>query len=227
MEIVINDTKFKVNKPLIIGVVGNYLSFLNDLSEYKNVGYIKKNEYYFTNYVYDELLLSLNKYEKDLNDADKRIKKVLKVFDLDEDFLDKEISSLSKGEKRILSYLRVFIYNPKIILIDEPIKNLDYKYEKMVLNYLRELKNKYNKTIIIASNNVNVIYENTDKTLIVSDEPVFKSTKDIFTDDDILKKYKLYVPNLVMFVKKAKKKDKSINYYTDIRDLMKDVYRNV
>ena len=115
MEIVINDTKFKVNKPLIIGVVGNYLSFLSDLSEYKNVGYIKKNEYYFTNYVYDELLLSLNKYEKDLNDADKRIKKVLKVFDLDEDFLDREISSLSKGEKRILSYLRVFIYNPKII----------------------------------------------------------------------------------------------------------------
>lgn len=227
MEIVINDTKFKVNKPLIIGVVGNYLSFLSDLSEYKNVGYIKKNEYYFTNYVYDELLLSLNKYEKDLNDADKRIKKVLKVFDLDEDFLDKEISSLSKGEKRLLSYLRVFIYNPKIILIDEPLKNLDYKYEKMVLNYLRELKNKYNKTIIIASNNVNVIYENTDKTLIISDEPIFKSTKDIFTDDDILKKYKLYVPNLVMFVKKAKKKDKSINYYTDIRDLMKDVYRNV
>ena len=227
MEIVINDTKFKVNKPLIIGVVGNYLSFLSDLSEYKNVGYIKKNEYYFTNYVYDELLLSLNKYEKDLNDADKRIKKVLKVFDLDEDFLDREISSLSKGEKRLLSYLRVFIYNPKIILIDEPLKNLDYKYEKMVLNYLRELKNKYNKTIIIASNNVNVIYENTDKTLIISDEPIFKSTKDIFTDDDILKKYKLYVPNLVMFVKKAKKKDKSINYYTDIRDLMKDVYRNV
>ena len=227
MELIIGDTKFKVNKPIIIGVVGNYLSFLSDLSENKNVGYIKKNEYYFTNYVYDELLLSLNKYEKELTDADKRIKKVIKVFDLSEDFLDREISSLSKGEKRLLSYLRVFIYNPKIILIDEPLKNLDYKYEKMVLNYLRELKNKYNKTIIIASNNVNVIYENTDKTLIISDEPLFKSTKDIFTDDDILKKYKLYVPNLVMFVKKAKKKDKSINYYTDIRDLMKDVYRNV
>ena len=227
MELIIGNTKFKTNKPLIIGVVGNYLSFLSDLSNNKNVGYIKKNEYYFTNYVYDELLLSLNKYEKELKDADKRIKKVIKVFDLSEDFLDKEISILSKGEKRLLSYLRVFIYNPKIILIDEPLKNLDYKYEKMVLNYLRELKNKYNKTIIIASNNVNVIYENTDKTLIISDEPLFDDTKDIFTDDDILKKYKLYVPNLVMFVKKAKKKDKSINYYTDIRDLMKDVYRNV
>ena len=227
MELIIGDTKFKTNKSLIIGVVGNYLSFLSDLSDNKNVGYIKKNEYYFTNYVYDELLLSLNKYNRELKDADKRIKKVIKVFDLSEDFLDKEISILSKGEKRLLSYLRVFIYNPKIILIDEPLKNLDYKYEKMVLNYLRELKNKYNKTIIIASNNVNVIYENTDKTLIVSDEPLFDNTKNIFTDDDILKKYKLYVPNLVMFVKKAKKKDKKINYYTDIRELMKDVYRNV
>jgi energy-coupling factor transporter ATP-binding protein EcfA2 len=227
MELIIGDTKFKTNKPLIIGVVGNYLSFLSDLSEYKNVGYIKKNEYYFTNYVYDELLLSLNKYEKELKDADKRIKKALKIFDLDDNFLNKEISNLSKGEKRLLSYLRVFIYNPKIIIIDEPLKNLDYKYEKMVLNYLRELKNKYNKTIIIASNNVNIIYENTDKTLIISDEVIYKNTKDVFTDDDILKKYKLYVPNLVMFVKKAKKKDKNINYYTDIRELMKDVYRNV
>ena len=227
MEIVIGETKFKIKKPQVIGVVGNYLSFLSDLSDYKKVGYIKKNEYYFTNYVYDELLLSLNKYEKELKDADKRIKKALKIFDLDDNFLNKEISNLSKGEKRLLSYLRVFIYNPKIIIVDEPLKNLDYKYEKMVLNYLRELKNKYNKTIIIASNNVNVIYENTDKTLIVSDLPVLKNTKDIFTDDDILKKYKLYVPNLVMFVKKAKSKDSKINYHTDIRELMKDVYRNV
>ena len=227
MEIIIGDTKFKLNKPQVLGVVGNYLSFLSDLSTNKNVGYIKKNEYYFTNYVYDELLLSLNKYDRKLNDYDKRIKKVLEVFHLEDEFLDKEISNLSKGEKRLLSYLRVFIYNPKIILVDEPFKNLDYKYEKLVINYLRELKNKYNKTIIIASNNVNVIYENTDKTLIIGDEVVFDDTKDIFTNDDILKKYNLYVPNLVMFVKLAAKKDKKIEYHNDIRDLMKDVYRNV
>ena len=227
MEIVIGETKFKINKPQVIGVVGNYLSFLSDLSNNKNVGYIRKNEYYFTNYVYDELLLSLNKYDKDIKDVDKRIKKVLEVFDLDNSFLDKEISKLSKGEKRLLSYLRVFIYNPKIILIDEPFKNLDYKYEKILIYYLRELKNKYNKTIVIASNNVNVIYENTDKTLIIGDEVVFDDTKDIFTNDDILKKYNLYVPNLVMFVKLAAKKDKKIEYHNDIRDLMKDVYRNV
>jgi energy-coupling factor transporter ATP-binding protein EcfA2 len=227
MEIIIGDSKFITKKPLLIGVVGNYLSFLSDLSNNKNVGYIRKNEYYFTNYVYDELLLSLNKYDKDIKDVDKRIKKVLEVFDLDNSFLDKEISKLSKGEKRLLSYLRVFIYNPKIILIDEPFKNLDYKYEKILIYYLRELKNKYNKTIVIASNNVNVIYENTDKTLIISDEVVFDDTKDIFTNDDILKKYNLYVPNLVMFVKLAAKKDKKIEYHNDIRDLMKDVYRNV
>ena len=173
MEIIIGDSKFITKKPLLIGVVGNYLSFLSDLSNNKNVGYIRKNEYYFTNYVYDELLLSLNKYDKDIKDVDKRIKKVLEVFDLDNSFLDKEISKLSKGEKRLLSYLRVFIYNPKIILIDEPFKNLDYKYEKILIYYLRELKNKYNKTIVIASNNVNVIYENTDKTLIIGDEVVF------------------------------------------------------
>ena len=155
------------------------------------------------------------------------MEKVLDAFSLPYSFLDKDISELTKGEKRLLSYLRVLIYNPKVLIIDEPFKNLDYKFEKIVINYLRELKNKYNKTIIIASNNSNIIYENTNKTIIVGDEVVHNDTIKLFSDDEILKKYDLYIPNLVMFSKLAEQKDKKIKYYQDIRELMKDVYRNV
>ena len=229
MEIKINDSKFKFNKPLILGIMGNnYENYLENISNNKNtVGYIRKDEYYYTSYVYDELLLFLNRYNKKIINHKIRMEKVLDALSLPYSFLDKEIGSLSKGEKRLLSYLRVFIYNPKVIIIDEPFKNLDYKFEKIVINYLRELKNKYNKTIIIASNNSNIIYENTNKTIIIGDEIVHNDTVKVFSDDEILKKYDLYIPNLVMFSKLALKKEKEIKYYQDVRELMKDVYRNV
>ena len=229
MEIKINNQKIKYTKPYIIGLIGNnYEEYLDYLAtNKKNVGYIKKVDYYYTNYVYDELLLFLNRYDKKVNNYKLRMEKVLDAFSLPYSFLDKEISELTKGEKRILSYLRVLIYNPKVLIIDEPFKNLDYKFEKIVINYLRELKNKYNKTIVIASNNSNIIYENTNKTIIIGDEIIHNDTVKVFSDDEILKKYDLYIPNLVMFSKLALKKEKEIKYYQDVRELMKDVYRNV
>ena len=229
MEIKINDYKIKLNKPLIVGIMGNnYEDYLDILAtNKKNVGYVEKIDYYYTNYVYDELLLFINRYDKKVKNYRLRMEKVLDALSLPYSFLDKEISDLSKGEKRLVSYLRILIYNPKVLIIDEPFKNLDYKYEKIIINYLRELKNKYNKTIIIASNNSNIIYENTNKTIIIGDEIVCDDTIKLFSNNDILEKYDLYVPNLIMFSKLAEKKDKKIKYYQDIRELMKEVYRNV
>ena len=229
MEIKIKDEKIKVTKPSIIGLMGNnYEIYLEELSHNKrSVGYIKKNEYYYTNYVYDELLLFMNRCKCEVKNVAKRMEKVLDSLSLPYSFLEREISDLSKGEKRILSYLRIFIYNPKVLIIDEPFKNLDYKYEKIVINYLRELKNKYNKTIIIASNNSNIIYENTNKTIIIDKDIIFKDTIKLFSDNEIIEKYNLNIPNLVMFSKLAEKKNKKIKYYQDNRELMKEVYRNV
>ena len=229
MEIEIKEEKIKINKSLIIGVMGNnYEDYLEELSKNKrNVGIITKNEYYYTNYVYDELLLFLNRCKSEVKNIPKRMEKVLDALSLPYSFLEREISDLSKGEKRILSYLRMFIYNPKVLIIDEPFKNLDYKCEKIVINYLRELKNKYNKTIIIASNNSNIIYENTNKTIIIDKEVLFMDTIKLFSDEESIKKYNLNIPNLVMFSKLAEIKNKKIKYYQDVRELMKEVYRNV
>lgn len=215
---------------LLDEIVYNNIKFnIKDLNQIKNnyFGYINKNLDFFTNNVYDEILLYINRAVVTIKDVDKRIDKVLKMFLIDKEILNKKISELSNGEKRMLKYIITVIYNPNIIFIDEPYLYLDFNHKKIINNVLYELKNKYNKTIVIGSNNSNIIYSLCDKVLLVSNNKTLYGNKhDIFRVNN-LNKYHIEIPDLMKFSLLAKKKNKDINYFTDIRDLIKEVYRNV
>ena len=57
---------------------------------------------------------------------------------------------------------------PEIILMDEPLANLDYPSVKMVLSTLIELKKK-GVTIVIVSHEAEKLLYLTDNTIIISD----------------------------------------------------------
>lgn len=68
-----------------------------------------------------------------------RIVKLLERFNIDESFLDKDIISLSGGEKQRISIIRNLLYTPDIILLDEATSALDLENEKVVEEYIQEL----------------------------------------------------------------------------------------
>lgn len=231
----------------IIGIVGNHYQELlsligNDNVNNKNilfnklnlgkqksnyVSYIDTNLDFYTSFVYDEILLYLNRYLGRCKSVSKRISKTLEMFNIDEEFLNKKISDLSNGEKRLLKYITGLIYNPNVIVIDEPYMYLDFNYKKIINNVIYSLKNKYKKTIIVGSGDPNIIYSLCDLSLLFNrDSHLYGVTKSIFNEKD-LKKFKIEVPNLVKFTDLVKKKGVQIGYFQDIRDLIKDVYRNV
>ena len=156
-----------------------------------------------------------------------RFMKILDMFSLDESFLDKKISDLSSGEMKLLKYLLVLVYNPNVIVIDEPFLCLDYYYKKVIKKVLYDLKTKYHKTIIVGSSDSNIIYSLCDISLLVNrDNHLYGITKSIFNEEE-LKRFNIKVPDLVRFTDLVKKKGVNIGYFQDIRDLIKDVYRNV
>lgn len=210
------DLVFDSNK--IIGVMGNeYEQFLS-LLKGKNIYLLKKEEAFIKENVYDELC-----YDEKLNN---NLQVYLQELGLEEEFINKKISDLSSGEKRLLQYLKMLIHRKTILVIEEPFLNLDYNFKKKIICLLKKLKN--NKTIIIGSNNANDIYYLSDKVLFIKENNLYcNDTITAFTDSNVLKEFQIDTPSIVEFVNYAHLKGVNLSYSKDIRDLIKEVYKNV
>lgn len=214
-----------VDSGKIIGLMGkDYEKFLMSMTG-QNI-FIVDKEYQFTETtVYNEIA---SFYRKKDGSVDKILMILLNEFEISKSFLDKNISDLSMGEKRILKYMSMFIFNPSIMVIDDIFLDLDYYWKRKIIYLLRKIHKNTKKTIIIGSNNSDDIYSLCDKVLLVNDNNYYYNDVDvIFHNEELLKKYHVVIPNLVKFIHLAHKKNINLSYSKDIRDLMKEVYRNV
>ncbi len=199
-------------------------------SEVKNISYIRRNtgyvfqrsdDYFFRKTVRDELKFSLKDYKGDIS---KRISDSLKTVGLDDSYLDRNPFSLSSGEKELLLIASVLAYNPEVIILDEPFRDLDFKNRDKIIKLLKMMKNRYKKTIIIGTLDSDLILKLADKVYVLDDGKIVMSgNKYKVLSSDLVNKPKLIKFSLMV------KNEKNINigFRDDISDLMKDVYRNV
>ena len=216
MAIALQNNKYNlvIDSKMIIGVTGDYELFLSSLTS--DLVYFLDKEYSVSN----KKVCSL------LNNSDQKILDLIKEYKLGEDFLNKRINELSHSEQKLFKYLLVISSNKKIIVIDEPFMDLDYYYKKKIILLLKGIV-KDNKTVIIGSMNSNIIYSLCSKVLLINKDSNYYGDISVLENKKILKKYHVTIPNIIKFVDLANEKDINLNYSKDIRDLIKDVYRNV
>ena len=65
-------------------------------------------------------------------------------------------NELSGGQQQRVSIARALAKNPKIVLCDEPTGALDSKTGVMILKLLKDMCDKYQKTIIVVTHNQNI-----------------------------------------------------------------------
>ena len=75
---------------------------------------------------------------------------------------------LSGGEKRKVAIASVVAMEPKLVLLDEPLANLDYPSTKLVLETIKYLKSE-GVTIAIVSHEAEKLLALTDRTIIMDD----------------------------------------------------------
>ena len=149
---------------------------------------------------------------------------------LDPSYLDKNPQTLSNGEKRKVALASILVLNPSILVLDEPTIGLDSESASNFIKLLRLLKRRYNKTIIIASHNTELLHKIVDYLYVINDgKVVLEGNKyDVFKQEKILKKYGIKVPKIMEFSNTVlEKKNKKIGYRDEINDLIKDIYRYV
>lgn len=215
---------------IIKGEIKDYTGKI--ISDYhgNNISYCPLNNSLLGKSIYEELSLSLKKYNYKEETILKRAEDALKMVHLDKSCLNRNSNSLSKGEKVLLSLAISLITNPKIILLDDPSGYLDRNNTNMVIKLLRKIAKKYNKIIIVLADDIEFAYLLGDSYLLLKDGKIVSSgeKKDLITNYPVLIKNGLKEEKIMEFINYIEKnKGITLNKTYDIKELMKDIYRNV
>ncbi len=90
-------------------------------------------------------------YGLDKKQAEKRIQELLSIFNIN--YIHKRFDSYSTGMRRKISLLRAIIHKPKILLIDELSKSLDFTTSLNLNKFIKDLS-KQGTTVILTSHNI-------------------------------------------------------------------------
>ncbi|MBI4044662.1 MAG: ATP-binding cassette domain-containing protein [Candidatus Diapherotrites archaeon] len=84
-----------------------------------------------------------------------------------EHVLNKKTGLLSGGEKRRVAIARALMQNPKILLADEFVSDLDYENVKHIMKLLEKMKKQYGLTLIIVDHHKEYVKKFSDKVTLL------------------------------------------------------------
>lgn len=112
--------------------------------------------------------------------------------------LENNGSELSEGQRQLISYARVLLNDPKILVLDEATSKIDVQTEKIINTKIKEMLK--NKTTITIAHRLSTITDS-DKILFIKDNVV----KEEGTHEELMKLkgdyYKLYMSQYILYDK--------------------------
>lgn len=146
----------------------------NNISEYdltflrRNVGVVLQDVFLFSGSIADNLSLGNPEITREhmwraaeMVGADVFIKKLPGGFDYN---VMERGSTLSVGQRQLISIIRAMLYNPKIIVLDEATSSVDSESEELIQNAI--LKVMKGRTCVVIAHRLSTI-QNADKILVM------------------------------------------------------------
>lgn len=190
--IILKNTSYTFKENKIYGLLGNNgvgkTTLFNLMkSRYKYSGSIKLNKKDIKN---KEIMLInstptlpefmtgkeyISYFLKLTNNKNKDIDYYFNLVKLDNNAQDKLIKDYSHGMKNKLEFISVMILNPKVILLDEPMSNLDVLSQEEIKDMLKMLKK--NHIIIMSTHIIDYAINICDEIILMSDNKLNKVNK--------------------------------------------------
>jgi len=105
--------------------------------------------------------------ENKIPNIDEKVNSILEFFNLHE-HSNKYPHQLSGGQQQLVAIARSLVMNPKILLMDEPLANLDVKLKRKILNYINEIKSKYKITIVYVTHDHKEAFSISDQIVVLN-----------------------------------------------------------
>ena len=107
-------------------------------------------------------------FGKDSSTNIDRVKQLIDITDIKK-IMEKFPHECSGGEQQRVALVRSLAINPKIILMDEPLSNLDYDLKENLGTVIRKIIKKFNTTAIIVTHDINDAMKISDRIVVLDD----------------------------------------------------------
>ncbi|MDR1418415.1 MAG: ABC transporter ATP-binding protein [Endomicrobium sp.] len=109
--------------------------------------------------------------------------------------INKNVNELSGGEKQVVLIAQVLVQETDIVLFDEPVSHLDIGKQNTVLEILRKLNTKFNKTIVLSLHDLNLASEFCNAIAFMENGSIYKygAPTEILNAENIAKIYNVKV----------------------------------
>jgi iron(III) transport system ATP-binding protein len=137
--------------------------------EKRNIGFVFQNYALWPHMtVFDNIAFPLKVRKLPQEEIKKRVKKVLELVEL-EGLERRYPTQLSGGEQQRVALARSLVYEPQILLLDEPLSNLDAKIRERVRSELSILLRKVGITAIYSTHDQEEAFAICDKVVIMNE----------------------------------------------------------
>jgi len=184
---------------------GTDISDLDDLSSACDIAYLFQNpdSQIVTDTVIQEIAFPLENIGLDTEEIRNRISEIVAFFGIN-DILHKNVNELSGGQKQLVNLCSLLVLRPKVLLLDEPMSQLDPIASYDFLSILRRLNEEFSITIIISEHKSDSLFSFVDKVVFMEDGKIKFNDRPsevchLVSDDDIFTHYlpavyKIYSP---------------------------------
>jgi osmoprotectant transport system ATP-binding protein len=149
-----------------IEVFGSRIDYADLINTRRKIGYSVQGTSLFPHLtVHDNISLPGKITGKPDSEINVRMKELMNMMELPDDFKSKYPYQLSGGEQQRVGLCRAMLLNPPVMLLDEPFAALDSFTKKEILDKLLKIQSVEPRTIIIVTHDLNEAAYLSDKTV--------------------------------------------------------------
>ena len=100
--------------------------------------------------VYDNMAYSLKIKKVPKDEIDRKVREAAEILDITQ-YLDRKPKALSGGQRQRVAIGRAIVRDPKVLLMDEPLSNLDAKLRNQMRSELIKLRKRINTTFVYVT----------------------------------------------------------------------------
>ena len=121
-------------------------------SDKRQVGMVFQNYALFPSMsVWENIAFGLRVRKEKPAESDRLVRDIARRVDLSEDQLRKNVAELSGGQQQRVAVARALVLQPKILLLDEPLSNLDAKLRHQLRQQLKDLQSEFGITTVYVT----------------------------------------------------------------------------